>query len=111
MTNVGPDPAPRKRALRLRTPLTCTAALVSQLTSLALLGVDPRRYLDVVVPACRPDVIHVGRLRLVELSRAVEVLRSMAAADAPASGETDDDDDQLTTPDAVLRAWGRELAR
>jgi hypothetical protein len=106
MSNLGPDSAPRKRALRPRASLTVSAAMVSQLTCLALLGVDARRYLDVVVPACRPDIIYLGKLRLIELARAVEALRSMVVECADG-----DEERQPETANDVFRALGRGVAR
>jgi hypothetical protein len=84
------------------------AAYVSQLSSLPLLGVDGRRYLDFIVPACRPNVVHVGKLRLVELARAVEALRAMAPDDGTEPGETAADP-QPETVDGVLRQLGKQL--
>lgn len=96
------------RRMRPRAPIVVAAAYVSQLTSAPLLGIDARRFLDVLVPACRPDVIHVGKLRLVELARAVEALRAMATENDDSSTETEHDDDQPATADQVLAALGME---
>jgi hypothetical protein len=99
-----------ERRVRPRAPVAVAAAYVSQLTSLQLLGVDPRRYLDVVVPACRPEVAHVGKLRLVELARAVEALRAMAPETDERPATIEDEDRQPETAAEVLAALGKELA-
>lgn len=111
MATIRPDPARRKRALRPRPPVPVAAAMVSQLTALALLGVDPRRYLDLVIPKCSGHVTALGKLRLVPLDIAVAKLSELAAGDgAPISDEANEVDDQPTTAAGVLAALGRELA-
>ena len=95
--------------MRPHAPVVTAAQFVSQLSCAALLGVDPRRFLDVVVPLCRPDVVHVGKLRLIEVARAVDVLRGMVAGDG-AEGPTTDEDEpgQPETAEEVLAALGLE---
>lgn len=95
------------RTLKPHAPVAVAVATLSQLTSLALLGIDPRRFLDIIIPRC-PHVAHVGRLRIVPLDDAIEVLRGL-------SGDNDDGDEveadgerQPQTADAVLGALGME---
>lgn len=94
-----------KRALKPRATVAAYAAFVSQLTSLLLLGVDPRRYLDLVVPLCRGHVTELGKLRLIPLDVAVEALRSLANAEPAAP--VADTDDEAPTRDAILARIGR----
>ncbi|HSY22819.1 MAG TPA: hypothetical protein VK841_11925 [Polyangiaceae bacterium] len=98
-----------KRTPRPRAVVSVTAAMVSQLTCLQLLGVDPRRYLDEVVPRCKGDVTSLGQLRIVPLDIAVAALRRLALTDqgeeAPARVER-----QPETADEVLAALGLERA-
>jgi hypothetical protein len=86
------------------------ASFVSQETSLQLLGVDSRRYLELVVPLCKGAVVSLGKLRLVPLDDAEAALRRLAANDG-ASGEEGCDEErdggQPETVDAVLAALGR----
>lgn len=96
-----------KRTLKPRQPVAMAAAMISQLTSMPLIGVDERRFLDVVVPMCRDVVVSVGRLRLVPLDIAVERLRATAVgADAEAP---DSDVSQPETAAAVLARLGKEV--
>jgi hypothetical protein len=97
------------RPIRPRAPIVAAAQFVSQLTCLVLLGVDPRRFLDLVVPVCRPDVVRVGRLRLVPLEVAVQAIRSMTTEDEGAEPDDHDDDGQPETVAGVLGAIGMEL--
>jgi hypothetical protein len=97
------------RARRPREPVHVAAAMVSQLTCTALLGIDPRRYLDALIPLCKGDVTPLGRLRIVPLDIAVAALRRLAVTDAgeeaPARVER-----QPETADEVLAALGLERA-
>jgi len=99
------------RALRPRPPVALSAAMVSQLTSLPLLGIDPRRYLDLVVPLAREHVIAIGKLRPLPLDVAVEALRGLAAGDEQPAEPAADEPRQPETGDDVLRALGLERAR
>lgn len=104
-------PAPRK--VRPRPAVALRASFVSQETSLQLLGVDARRYLDLVVPLCKGAVVSLGKLRLVPLDDAEAALRGLASNDSTSS-EVDDDDVRVGQPetvDAVLAAIGRVRTR
>jgi hypothetical protein len=83
-------------------------ATVSQLTSLAILGVDERRFLELLVPRCK-RVAHVGRLRLVPLDEAMRALATLANdATPPMPGGNDDpgDERQPETVDDFLAVMG-----
>ena len=87
---------------------------VSQLTSIAVLGVDPRRYLELVVPKCT-QVSHVGRLRVVPIEDAIRALL-LVAADAtndasPVAEDSPDVEVQPETADGFLAAIGRRRRR
>ncbi len=100
------------RALKPRAAVALAASFVSQLTCLVLLGIDPRRYLDVLVPRCR-GVVHVGRLRLVPLDVAVEALRGLAA-DVDTEGADNANAASERQPESaaeVLGALGYEVVR
>ncbi|HSY24213.1 MAG TPA: hypothetical protein VK841_18930 [Polyangiaceae bacterium] len=98
-----------KRPLRARAPVVVAPAMVSQLNSEPTIGIDPRRFLDHLVPLCKGDVTKLGKLRLVPLDVAVEALRRLAE-----TGEGDDAESgepterQPETADAVLAALGME---
>lgn len=99
-----------ERRLRPRQPLALAAATVSQLTCLSLLGVDPRRYLDHLVPLCGDEIARLGRLRVVPMDVAVEALRRLAArGEGPADDEFEDTDEPRSVDD-VLAQIGRERA-
>jgi hypothetical protein len=98
------------RNLKPRAPVVVSAASVSQLTCLALLGVDPRRFLDVLIPRCS-NVAKLGRLRLVPLEDAVEGLRTLAVDDSESADEAvEPSEGQPESADEVLAALGMERA-
>lgn len=76
-----------KRHLAPKTTPTVAPVMVSQLTAIAILGVDERRFLELLVPRCR-GVAQVGRLRLVEVTEALRVLRELAPAGDETPAET-----------------------
>ncbi len=67
------------RAIKPRSPIAIAPATVSQLSSLQTLGVDERRFLELVVPKCG-HVSKLGRLRVVEVEEAIRVLRELSPA-------------------------------
>jgi hypothetical protein len=96
----------KRRNMRPPPPVPVQPAFVSQLTCLALLGIDPRRYLDALVPRCHGSVALVGKLRLLPLEVAVAALRRAE----PDDGEQDDNvarERQPETAAEVLAALGR----
>jgi len=107
-----------KRATKPRPPVALRASFVSQENCFAVLGVDPRRYLERVVPLCRGHVIALGKLRLTPIDVAEEKLRDMAATPSadvsvPDGDEDQDDDEDEGQPrsvNEVLRAVGRARA-
>jgi hypothetical protein len=106
-------PAPKPRAMKPRQPVAVAAVYVSQLTCLPLLGVDARRFLDVLVPKCAGDVVAIGRLRLVPLDVAVSRLRELAAESNEHDDQADDKHEELglpTTAAGVFAALGRRSA-
>lgn len=103
---------PRRRKLRPRAPVAIAAAMVSQLNCEALLGMDSRRYLDLLLPICKGAVVRLGKLRLIPLDVAVARLRALstvAPVDAPVAGDGDDQDQdpQPESADAFLASIGR----
>jgi len=104
-----------RRHLKPRAPLTVAAAMVSQLTCLVLLGIDPRRYLELLLPLCAGQVTALGKLRLVPLDVAVAKLGELATdcdLNIGIAPENDHgDDDQPTSVNDVLARVGHELAR
>ena len=103
------------RALKPKSPLAVASLLVSQLTCLLLLGIDRRRYLELLVPLCRGHVTRLGKLRLIPLDVALAKLGELAidADDEPANDSSDaaEHDRQPETLTEVLAAWNLELAR
>ena len=106
---------PKRRKLRPREPVSAMPSFVSQLTSLPLLGIDDRRYRELLVDHPEVPRTRIGKLVLVELDAMRELLRRLAVeapsgnAEAEPAGE-DDDDRRLDSPDAVLAAIGRRRA-
>lgn len=101
------------RTLKPRTPIAVQAAFVSQENCAALLGVNPRRFLEHVVPLCGGHVVKLGKLRLVPLDVAIAKLRALASSDDVEGIDLtrdDDDDPQPQTADDVLRALGKTRA-
>ena len=94
------------RTMRARGPVAVSPSHVSQLTCLAVAGIDPRRYLDLL--GAHPEVPRsaVGRLRIVTLED-LRGLYARLAATATAETLADvDDDDQPRDADDVLRSLG-----
>jgi hypothetical protein len=104
--------APRRERVsepRTRKPrpvLVLRASFVSQETSFAVLGLTPRKFLDLLVPRCRGEVVRVGRTVLVPLEVAEARLRSLAGDSAAVEAQHDDDDGQPASVDQVLASVG-----
>lgn len=82
-----------------------TPIFVSQLTCEAVLGIDSRRYLEMLREHHELSVVQRGKLRLVEVASVRELLRGLAtttAAPAPSI------EAELETADEVLAALGRK---
>ena len=100
---------PKPRKLRPREAVTTSAFFVSQLTCVPLLGIDARRYLDLVREHDLPRT-RVGKLVLVEVRVISSLLSHLAVDGDSASTEPTvvvDDDDEPTTVDGVLARIGR----
>jgi hypothetical protein len=90
-------------------------SFVSQETSFAVLGIVPRKFLEIIAPRCK-RVSRVGKTVLVELEEAERVVCSLsvdlngetATDELPAAGPRNDDG-QPTTAAEVLRRLGMEL--
>jgi hypothetical protein len=96
------------RPTKPRPPIVVRPSFVSDETTFAVLGITPRKFREQVVPKCE-RVSRIGHTVAVELEEAERVMRSLAAAgDEPAIDLTHEDDDQPTTPDAVLARIGKE---
>jgi hypothetical protein len=93
---------------RPRTPrasIVVRPSFVSQETAFTVLGLAPRKFLDVLVPRCRADVVRVGRTVLLPTEVAEVALRSLTA-DRATTPEHNDDDEQPATVDAILASVG-----
>lgn len=96
----------QKRALKAREPLSLAPVTVSQLTSLAVLGIDERRFRETF--GKHPNASRVGKLLVLDVSDARAALRSMRAATAPAEPAPEySDDDGPADADEVLARLGR----
>ncbi|MCL2777973.1 MAG: hypothetical protein FWD73_08210 [Polyangiaceae bacterium] len=101
-----------KRKLRPRAPITPTPMSVSQLTVEPIVGIDGRRYLDLLRehPECARS--RVGKLVVVELDDLRALLRSLTLQSSPhTESDVHDDaglrcDEQPETADAVLAKLG-----
>jgi hypothetical protein len=100
------------RARTPRPPIVVRPSFVSQETAFAVLGLTPRKFLDVLVPRCRDEVVRVGRTVLVPTETAELALRSLTddhAASAPDLDPTSHDGDHEESPatvDAILASVG-----
>jgi hypothetical protein len=81
-------------------------SFVSQDTSFAVLGLTPRKFLDLLVPRCRGDVVRVGRTILLPIEVAEAALHAMAGNSTEVEAELDDDDAQPTSVDEILASVG-----
>ena len=94
--------------MRRREPVVVRAAFVSQENCRELLGIDARRFLELLLPLCTGHVTPLGKLRLVPLGVAEDRLQAHARDGDP----TGDDDQrelepQPETADEVLAMLGR----
>jgi hypothetical protein len=90
-----------------RSPVVVRPSFVSQDSSPALLGLSPRKFLDVLVPKCTGDVVRIGRTVLVPLDVAEGALRALSTGGDDALDSSGDEDG--VTPvsvDAVLATIG-----
>lgn len=97
--------APRQR--KPHSPVVVRPSFVSQDSSSALLGLCPRKFLEVLVPKCRGDAVRVGRTVLIPLDVAEGALRALSTGGDNALDSTADEDG--VTPisvDAVLATIG-----
>ena len=92
---------------RPRPELALVSAMVSQLTCLAVLGIDSRRYLEELVPQCA-SVVKLGKLRLVEVDDALRALRAMTPTESAATANAENDQGE-PEPD-LLAGFGRRRA-
>jgi hypothetical protein len=100
-------PETAKRRLKPRQPMVVRPSFVSNETCLTVLGLVPRKFLEVVVPRCR-DVTRVGRTVLVDLDEAERVVRDLG--DTANDAATTEDTRQPTTEAEVLAELGLERA-
>ncbi len=92
-----------KRQMKPREPIAPHALSVSQLTTLALLGIDPRRYLDLLAAHSVPHA-RVGKLRVALLDDVRATIRriSESSDDTPEA----ECERQPETADEVLSKLG-----
>lgn len=67
------------RALRPRDPIVIAAVLVSQENCLAVIGVNPQRYLEKIVPLCAGHVAELGKLRIIPVAVVLDAVRRLAS--------------------------------
>ena len=97
--------APRQR--KPSPPVVVRPSFVSQDSSPALLGLCPRKFLDVLVPRCAGDVVRVGRTVLIPLDVAEGALRALSTGgDDDTKSTANDDTLTPTSVDAVLATVG-----
>jgi hypothetical protein len=98
--------APRPR--KPRPPVVVRPSFVSQDSSPALLGLSPRKFLEVLVPKCASDVVRVGRTVLIPLDAAEGALRALSTGgdDNDLDSNANDDSMTPTSVDAVLATVG-----
>lgn len=92
------------RQLRPRPDVVAAPTHVSQITCTALLGIDPRRYLDLLLAHPEVPRAAIGKLRVVALDDLRALLARLATSDDSAPAEVRDD--APATADAVLAAIG-----
>jgi hypothetical protein len=100
-----------KRSLKPRATIEPRPLFVSQLTSLSMLGVQPRLFLERVIPLCGGSVVRLGKLRLVALDVVVDALQKLALSNDAVVPDDDvvdeDNDDEFASADAFLAKLGR----
>jgi hypothetical protein len=95
-------PRPRKPS----PPVVVRPSFVSQDSSPVLLGLCPRKFLDVLVPRCAGDVVRVGRTVLIPLDVAEGALRALSTGGDDDTDSTPNDTLTSTSVDAVLATVG-----
>jgi hypothetical protein len=96
------------RLRKPRPPVTVRPSFVSQETAFAVLGLAPRKFLEVLVPRCRGDVVRVGRTVLLPLEVAEAALRSLADGTNSEAADDRDNDPEPASVDAVLASVGMQ---
>ena len=110
--------APKKRRTSARPTISVRPLFVSQETAFVVLGITPRKFLDLVVPMCLDSVVRIGKSALIPADVAEGKLLALAARGATtnptatterADGEANDDydGDGVQTADQILRGLGR----
>ncbi len=94
------------RDLKPRAPVVTAPIAVSQLTCQSLLGIDDRRFLELVVPRCK-GVARVGRLRIVEADEVRRVLRDLAPVEEDEPAPVAANDGVEPSVDDMLAKLGR----
>jgi hypothetical protein len=99
------------RAMKPRPAMVVRPSFVSQENCFAVLGVTPRKYLELIVPGC-DHASRLGKTVCVPLDEAEHAVLAMAVVgDETAKDDVErGDDDQPRSIDDVLRAVGRERA-
>jgi hypothetical protein len=112
LAEVKPVPADRRRALRPRAPMALRVSFVSQENCLAILGIVPRKFREVIVPRCA-HVTRIGKTALVPIDEAEQAVMDLGTCVEPEAGhdQGDDDEGQPRSVDDVLARIGREVAR
>ena len=85
-------------------------SFVSDETCFAVLGIVARKFRERIVPECE-RVTRIGHTVVVELSEAERAMRELGAtteAEGTEQDQGEDDDDQPTSVDDVLRRIGKE---
>lgn len=98
-----------KRPTKRRDPVSAAPLSVSQLTALPLLGIDARRYLQLLAAHEVPHA-KLGKLRVAMLDDVRTILRELAAVPEGAQRDGNEEAPQPETGDAVLAAMGLRRA-
>ncbi len=116
------SPEAKKRRTAARPTISVRPLFVSQETAFVVLGITPRKFLDLVVPMCRDSVVRIGKSALIPADVAEGRLLALAARGASANPTTatargdgdgdgdgkNDDGEGAQTVDEILRRLGRQ---
>jgi len=96
----------RKRRLTEQESPTVAPVLVTQLTSLAVLGIPGRRFRE-FIPRRRVRHTRVGKLVVAEIADVLEALRAETPTEVEPANDQDVVESQPETADEVLACLGR----
>lgn len=108
--SLSPNATRGKRATKPRDPIATAPTHVSQLNVTPIVGIDARRYLDLLVAHPEVPRAAVGRLRIVALEDLRSLLSRIATTSTTETAVDTDTDDAPMTADAVLSRIGMRRA-